>query len=103
MKFDKKFLVDMSKFTDLQALKEKGRFRHLFSLETLQIRLWLDSNPGPCAWQSDTLSTTPNFLIQILEKISVETLQEFYSRVASRLEQQSAISSEKPYIVLLTL
>ena len=45
----------MSKFNDLSALEKKGRFRLLFSLETLKIILRLDSNLEPCALQSISL------------------------------------------------
>jgi len=39
MKFGKKIFVEMLKFKDLLALEKKGRFRLLFNLETMKIRL----------------------------------------------------------------
>ena len=59
----------MLKFNDLWALEKTGQFCFLFSLETLKLHLWLDSNQWPCAPQSDPLSTIPNFLMKKIQKI----------------------------------
>ena len=55
MKFGKKIFVEILKFKELWALEKKRQFRLLFSLETLKLLLWQDSNPGPFALQSDPL------------------------------------------------
>ena len=67
----------MLKFNYLWALEKKAQFRQLFSLETLKSYLWLDSNPWPCASQSDPLSIRPNFLIKIFSKFLSQIEKDF--------------------------
>ena len=63
--------------------RKKGRFRLLFNLETMKFRLWLDSNPGPHAPQSDPLTTIPNFLMKIFSKFLGQILKDFYNLSAA--------------------
>ena len=79
MKFSKKKFVQIFKFRDLWALEKKRQFRHLFSLETLKLHLCRDSNPGPCASQSDPLSTIPSFLMINFSKFLRQVLKDFYN------------------------
>ena len=69
--------VKMLKFTDLLALEKKWQFRLLYNLETLKFNFRLDSNPGPCASQSDPLSTIPNFLMKIFSNFFSQMLKDF--------------------------
>ena len=69
----------MLKFKDLWALEKKGQFSLLYNLETLNFHLRLDSNPGPCALQSDPLSTIPSFLMIIFSKFLRQMLKDFYN------------------------
>ena len=98
MKFSKKILSKCWNLTTYGLLK-KGGFCLLFSLETLTFHLWLDSNPGPCASQSDPLFTIPNNLTETFWKKFQGNfkrfLQSFFDRDDSRIEQQSAISFKK--------
>ena len=70
MKFYTKKFVKLCQNKDLWALEKKDRFRLLFNLETLKFHVRLDSNLGPCASQSDPLSTIPNFVKENFEKNS---------------------------------
>ena len=86
MTFDKKNFVDLLKLTDLRGLKEKEHFFHLFSLVTLNFCLQLDSNPGPRAWQSVTLSTIPNCLLDIFLK-NFECIFTIFLRQSCQLDR----------------
>ena len=105
MKLSKKFFVKMLKFKDLWTLEKKGQFRQLFSLETLKFHLRLDSNPWPCAPQSDPLSTRPNFLIKIFSKFLSQILKDFYnlsvaeSPVGSNNNRRFLLKRQKTRIV----
>ena len=79
MNFSKKIFVKMLKFTDLLALEKKWQFRLLYNLETLKFNFRLDSNPGPCASQSDPLSTIPNVLMKIFSNFLSQILKDFYN------------------------
>ena len=91
--------VEMLKFKYLWALEKQWQFWILFNLETLKFYLRLDSNAGPSATQSDHLTTIPNFLRENFWKNFRRNFkryfQSFCSRVASWIEEQSAISFEK--------
>ena len=45
MNLEEKKIVEMLKFTDFWALEKNGKYRQLFSLETLKFHLRLDLNP----------------------------------------------------------
>ena len=51
----------------------------MYNLETLKFHFRLDSNPGPCASQSDPLSTIPNFLMKFFSKFLSQMLKDFYN------------------------
>ena len=76
--FQKK-LAKMLMLTDLSALEKTGHFGLLFSLETLNSCLWLDSNPRPFAPQSDLYTTIPNCLAEKISKILSQMLKYFYN------------------------
>ena len=75
----KKKLAKMLRLTDLSALEKTGHFGLLFSLETLNSCLWLDSNPRPSAPQSDHYTTIPNCLAEKFSKFLSQMLKYFYN------------------------
>ena len=99
MKNCKFFCQNLQYIKNYQPLKKEAIFWQLFNLEELNCCLRWDSNPGHCASQSDTLTTSPNFLLKVFWKIFKQVFkrysQSFCSRVASWIDQQSAISFEK--------
>ena len=97
----------MWKFEDLWALEEMGRICLLFNLETLNFLLRRDSNPWPCASQSDPLSTIPNVLMNIFQKISSHILRDFaiflqQSRQSARRTIGNFIWKDKKHESLIT-